>query len=142
MYTFIVSIILSLAISTFVTLAIRRSLNDMLVEVCGTEKRARFWLVFTNTLLFMAPLLAVMLFGGSGTSTETVLDVGYLRQTISSIIGGLFITLLVVGVQIRGLIPPVFASAPRITSSSENEFWGDKPHQESAQTKHESNSDT
>lgn len=120
MIAFLISLGLSLVISFLLTYAIRRPLYDVLLEVCGTGKRATFWQVFTNTLLYMAPLLAVTLFVGVGSSSDRVLDVDYLRQTIGSIIGGLLITLLVAGWQIKSLIPtsPLYDPRKRITDEN------------------------
>jgi hypothetical protein len=36
---------------------LRRPLHRILVDVCGTENRAGFWLAFSNLTLFLVPVL-------------------------------------------------------------------------------------
>jgi len=45
--------ILSISLVTYV----KGHLNHLLVELCGTEERAGFWLVFSNVILVLVPLI-------------------------------------------------------------------------------------
>jgi len=63
MNTFIIyaiAIFLSTTISATVVMFIKSGLRDMLIETCGTEKRADFWVMYTQIMLFISPLLVVI----------------------------------------------------------------------------------
>jgi hypothetical protein len=47
------SLALSIVFALMVVLALRRPLADLLVELCGTERRARFWAAFTALTLVL-----------------------------------------------------------------------------------------
>ncbi len=55
-YALLIEIVLTFAICFLVILYFRRFLHQILVELCGTEDRARFWLAFSNVLLIGFPI--------------------------------------------------------------------------------------
>ncbi len=63
MNTFIIyaiAVFISTTISATVIMFIRPGLRDMLLETCGSEKRADFWVMYTQIMLFISPLLVVL----------------------------------------------------------------------------------
>lgn len=50
-------LIVTLAACVLLTAYIRPFLKRVLVDLCGTEDRARFWIAFTNILLILTPAL-------------------------------------------------------------------------------------
>jgi hypothetical protein len=57
---YLVAIGLTVAVSIAVVLLLRRPLQDLLVDLCGTPTRAAFWAAFSNVTLVLAPLLGAM----------------------------------------------------------------------------------
>ena len=53
---------LCLLISIVTIFLIRSSLRGILTEICGTGQRADFWLVWTQIMMIVAPLLPVIFF--------------------------------------------------------------------------------
>ena len=59
--TFIFAVIGTLGLSVFVVSGLWRALFDLLVDICGTVTRARFWRNYTVFVLVLVPLVAVMI---------------------------------------------------------------------------------
>lgn len=53
-----------LAAGLFVTLYLRTAIHRLLVDLCGTEERADFWLRAIGVLTVGTPMVLVLLFGG------------------------------------------------------------------------------
>lgn len=60
---FIVEVCLSLMVSGFVINSLSMTLYDLILELCGTEARAKFWILYLKVMLVITPLLTVFLFG-------------------------------------------------------------------------------
>jgi hypothetical protein len=100
---FIIEIILSLSVSAVVIICLTNALRRLLVDMCGTESRARFWVVYSNIMLVIAPLLAIILFGKSEIMTEA--NFTFYKTAFGSALSGIFISLVVIGMQINKSIP-------------------------------------
>ena len=59
-------IVTCLAISGAVIYVLNPLLNDVLTETCGTQRRALFWVRFTDIMLLISPLLMVIFFTHTG----------------------------------------------------------------------------
>jgi len=57
---FITGMGLTLAASLTVVAYMRIHLQRILVDLCGTEERAKFWAVFSNVVLVLTPLIFAM----------------------------------------------------------------------------------
>jgi len=51
----------TLLLSLIVILCLRKALQGILLDLCGTEQRARFWSIYTNILLVLMPVAAVLI---------------------------------------------------------------------------------
>jgi hypothetical protein len=60
LYAFELSAALALTLALVTVLFLRRSLDALLVEVCGTPGRAKFWTLFASTSIVLATLLGMM----------------------------------------------------------------------------------
>jgi len=60
LYAFGFSASLALILALLIVVCLRRSLDALLAEVCGTHGRARFWTVFSSIGLVLATLLGMM----------------------------------------------------------------------------------
>ncbi|MBM3153018.1 MAG: hypothetical protein FJZ96_12595 [Chloroflexi bacterium] len=52
-----IQLAVTLTMSLLLTAYIRPFLKRVLVDLCGAEERARFWVAFTNILLILTPTL-------------------------------------------------------------------------------------
>ena len=57
---FTIEVLLCLGISIAVIVLLKPLLRDVLIETCGTTKRADFWVMFTQLMLVISPLLIVI----------------------------------------------------------------------------------
>lgn len=100
---FIIEIALSLSISGFVIVCISKALYNIIVELCGTETRARFWISYLNVMLVITPLLTVFIFGKSDVETDATFV--FFKNAMSCILTGMFAALGAIGYQIFQSIP-------------------------------------
>lgn len=85
-----------LGISFILIVLIRPLLRDVLIDTCGTENRAEFWVMFTQLMLIITPLLVVVFF--APTEAIAQLNVAHeLQQTLFRTLLGDFIALSVIG---------------------------------------------
>ncbi len=54
----LIEIVLTLAASLVAVIYFSRFLHRILVDLCGTQDRARFWTTFTNILLVALPFIS------------------------------------------------------------------------------------
>ena len=60
---------LCLLISIVTIFLLRPSLRAILAEICGTEQRADFWLVWSQIMMVVSPLLLVIFFADARPGT-------------------------------------------------------------------------
>ncbi len=93
---FSIEIAICLGISITIVSLLKSQLTEVLIETCGTEKRAAFWAMFTQLMLYLAPLLIVVCFSPSGPVTDKSF-VPALKDTLFYSLLGVFLGLAVVG---------------------------------------------
>jgi hypothetical protein len=54
---FVTGVVLSVSVSLGAVAYVRSALHSLLVELCGTPERAKFWLAFSNITLVLVPLI-------------------------------------------------------------------------------------
>ncbi len=93
---FLLEVTLCLGISFVMIWLLRPLLTAILTETCGTETRAGFWVMFTQLMLVIAPLLIVVYF----VPTETISQpniANELRQALFRTLLGDFVALSAIG---------------------------------------------
>jgi len=100
---FLIEAGISFATSGTVIFFLYKSLYRLLVDSCGTETRAKFWVVYTNIMLVIAPLLTSIVFGKSRSSGEA--DFVFYKTALGCALFGVFFSLAVIGMQINKSIP-------------------------------------
>ena len=70
-------------------------LKQILVDLCGTEQRAQFWLVFSNVILILVPAVFAMQFHFSGG--EDLPSVFQLTYQLKWSVVGLVTSILALG---------------------------------------------
>lgn len=93
---FIVEVLLCFGISVAVISLLKPLLREVLIETCGTSKRAEFWLMFTQLMLVISPMLIVVFFAPTDTfSAFNLAEV--LKDTLFRSLLGDFIALTMIG---------------------------------------------
>lgn len=93
---FILEITISFGISLVVVWFLNPLLTDVLIETCGTERRAAFWAMFTQLMLYLAPLLIVIYFAPTNSLPDGGL-VPAIRDVLFRTLLGVFIALASIG---------------------------------------------
>ena len=87
---------LSLGVSIGIILLLKPYLHEVLLESCNTEKRAAFWLMFTQLLMLIAPLLLVIFFSHIDRS-ENIDVVLMFKDALFRTLLGEFVGLALIG---------------------------------------------
>lgn len=93
---FTIEVLLCFSISAAIIMLIKPLLRDVLIETCGTEKRAEFWVMFTQLMLIISPLLIVIYFAPTETSATTNIAEAMKDTLFRSLLGD-FIALTIIG---------------------------------------------
>ena len=98
--SFLIEVILTLILFSLAVTYLRPFLRHILVDLCGTEERAQFWLAFSNILLIGLPLIFALAYRPEATNSEELFFevVGRLSGNLAgflvALIGiGLFVSL-------------------------------------------------
>jgi hypothetical protein len=100
---FVIEVTFSLVISGFVIYTLSDALYRLILELCGTEARAKFWISYLNVMLVITPLLAVFIFGKSGIFAEA--SFSFFKNALTCILSGMFVSLGAIGFQVMQSIP-------------------------------------
>lgn len=103
LYYFLIELTISISVGWIVIATLSKPLRNLLIDLCGTEDRADFWMTYSNIMLILAPLLANILFGVSGT--VKMQDFYFYKTTFGCAIFGIFGALIFIGLQISKTIP-------------------------------------
>ena len=93
---FALELALCLGISFGLIVLLKPLLRDVLTDICGSEKRADFWVMFTLLMLVISPLLVVVYFAPTAAITEFNVT-NELQQALFRTLIGHFIALSVIG---------------------------------------------
>lgn len=77
----------SLALAMMAVAVLARPLRVLLVDICGTEQRARFWTLYACILVMMAPLLVVSVPGLLDAAVNIGLGAVLQRAVFYSLVG-------------------------------------------------------
>lgn len=102
-YVFLAEIGMGFIMSISVIVILRKPLTRLLEDICGTADRARFWVTYTNLMLVITPLMVNSILGSS--QHLAVIDATWCRTTVNYSLMGIFLSLLIVGYQIRRAVP-------------------------------------
>ncbi len=93
---FIIEVLLCFGISVSVIYLLTPLLRSVLVETCGTHARAGFWVMFTQLMLIISPLLIVIYFAPTqdGIQPNTAEAI---KDTLFRSLLGVFLALTMIG---------------------------------------------
>ncbi len=100
---FLIEMTISISVGLIVLAILSNPLRKLLIDLCGTEERANFWMTYSNIMLILAPLLTNIMFGISGT--VRVQDFYFYKLSFGCALFGVFGALLFLGHQISKTIP-------------------------------------
>lgn len=100
---FIIEVAFSLIISGFVIYTLSHALYRLILELCGTEARAKFWISYLNVMLVLTPLLTVFFFGKSGVVSEA--SFSFYKNALSRVFSGMLVSLGAIGFHVMQSIP-------------------------------------
>lgn len=78
---------ISLVLALIAVGILARPLRSLLVDICGTEQRARFWTLYASVLVILAPLLVVSLPGLLDAAANVGLAAVLQRAVFYSLVG-------------------------------------------------------
>jgi len=93
---FMIEVLICFFISFSMIYLLRPLLREVLVDICGTRARAEFWVMFTQLMLIISPLLIVIYFA----PTQYDVDVNIteaIKDTLFRSLLGDFIALTMIG---------------------------------------------
>lgn len=93
---FLIQISLCFSIGMAVIALLKPHLTDVLTETCGTAKRAAFWVMFTQFMLVIAPLLLVVFFTDAKPGIHAY-PAEAIKDTLFQSLFGIFIAITMVG---------------------------------------------
>ncbi|KQT56209.1 MULTISPECIES: hypothetical protein [unclassified Aureimonas] len=92
---FLIALLISCASAGLVVSILYRPLLRVIVDLCGTEERARFWTTYTSIILMLSPVLAVSF--AMSTSDDGRYDPQFLQNCVFWSAAALMAALMVFG---------------------------------------------
>ncbi len=93
---FFIEVLLCLGISLALIYLLKPLLREVLIETCGTNTRAEFWVMFTQLMLIISPLLIVIYFAPT-TDSVPINVAEAIQDTLFRSLLGDFIALSMIG---------------------------------------------
>ena len=98
-----IELVIGLILSGITIAVLYKPLTELLIDICGTEIRAKFWVTYSNIMLVFAPLLSEMMFGKSGHLSQA--SFLFFKTAFGCALFGIFASLVIIGMQINRSIP-------------------------------------
>jgi small-conductance mechanosensitive channel len=93
--SFLIEVVITVTICISIVAYIRPFLYRTLIDLCGTEERAQFWLAFSSILLIGVPFMFSLGFRPTGESTQDLFFGSIGRVGLN--FGGFLFALIVIG---------------------------------------------
>ncbi len=95
---FAIQLFITLTMSIFIVFLLTPYLKQVLLDTCGINHSADFWVRFTQLMMIIAPLVIVIFFSVADSNQLQLTNPAYiLKQTILQTLTGNFIGLILVG---------------------------------------------
>lgn len=99
---FIAALVITLATVGAALVYLRGITRRVLVELCGTDTGAEFWLRAADVLALAGSLILVLAFGGAADTADVVQQ---LRLVLALALAGIFITVVLVASNVWRALP-------------------------------------
>jgi len=93
---FMIEVVLCFGISISLIYLLKPVLFEILVDICGTKARAEFWVMFTQLMLIISPLLIVIYFAPAQDALH-INTADAMKDTLFRCLLGDFIALVIIG---------------------------------------------
>lgn len=98
--TFLTGISISVILSLVIVIYLNKSLTQILIDICGTETRARFWTHITNLSFLLMSLLMPIL----SQPREDLDTIFQLSRQVGWTLFGMILTILFVSISVSRFI--------------------------------------
>lgn len=95
-FSFVIEVTLTLIIVALLVVYLRPFLRKILIDLCGTEDRAQFWVAFSNVLLIGLPIIFALNYRPVASSPEGLFF--EIASKLSGNLGGLLLALIAIGI--------------------------------------------
>jgi hypothetical protein len=97
---FLVALAITLAVSASIVFLLWRPLHGILVDLCGSDIRARFWRCYANLMLVLVPTTALMMGRVEQRVGETplFLIIDQIKWAVFGLITALFLVAVGIGI--------------------------------------------
>ena len=100
---FLTGVGITATISAAVVRYLKPSLQQVLLDLCGTNARAAFWTAFSNVTIGLTPIIFAMHYRPeSGSNTPAVFEIG---TQLEWALAGLLVSVVLLGVVLSKFIP-------------------------------------
>ncbi len=93
--SFVIEVALTLGVFLLLVRYLRSFLLKVLIDLCGTEDRAQFWVVFSSMLLIGLPVVFALNYKPEAQSTQAL--VFEVAGKLSGNLGGFLVALIGIG---------------------------------------------
>jgi hypothetical protein len=100
---FLIEVAIAVLSSTLAVAFLTRPLRRLLIDACGSVERANFWVAYSDAMIFIAPLVATVVFGKSSDVFTPTLP--FYKAALGSALFGVFVSLAAVGLQVARVLP-------------------------------------
>jgi uncharacterized membrane protein YhaH (DUF805 family) len=94
-FSFAIEVGLTLGVSALLVRYLRPFLRKILIDLCGTEDRAQFWVAFSNLLLIGLPVIFALNYQPEAQSAQALFF--EVARKLSGNLGGLLAALIGIG---------------------------------------------
>ena len=99
---FIISITVTLSVSVMTIAYMHKSMQRILIELCGSAERTYFWCAFAHVVFALVPVILLLWAHGTGHQTQSIL--GQVIDQLRWALFGLFFAVLCVAVTIASSV--------------------------------------
>ena len=100
---FLVGVATTALLSIAVVWYLKPSLQDVLVDLCGTTPRASFWTAFSTVTVALTPMMFALHYRPDAAAEHAVFEIG---SQLEWALAGLLLSVLLLGIVLAKFIPP------------------------------------
>jgi len=100
---FLIGVSVTATLSVAVVWYLKPSLQEVLVDLCGTATRASFWTAFSTVTVALTPMMFALHYRPDAAAPHAVFEIG---SQIEWALAGLLLSVLLLGIVLAKFIPP------------------------------------
>ena len=99
---FLTGVAVTAALSLAVVWYLKPSLQDVLVDLCGTPNRASFWTTFSTITVVLTPIMFALHYRPDMAAPHAIFEIG---SQLEWALGGLLLSVILLGIVLAKFIP-------------------------------------